>query len=237
MRLADALRRDIRRGRYAVGELLPPELALCERYGVSRHTAREAIRRLVDLGLISRRAGIGTRVRARPAQGRFLASLSSISELFEYTQRTRLTLVGSKMLVADAALAAMLRCKRGSRWLRLEACRTPIGKRSPITYMEIYVLPSHAAIRSRLEEGGTWIYGLLEELSGERIVEVQQDIGALALPERAAKLLGVRAGAPALHVLRSYYAANERLLSASVNLYPENRFHISTRWRLEAKAP
>jgi GntR family transcriptional regulator len=36
-----------------------------------------------------------------------------------------------------------------------------------------------------------------------------------------------------MDVLRYYYAANERLLSVSVNLYPENRFRLSTRWRLE----
>lgn len=233
-RLADTLIHDIRRGRYPVGEMLPPELALCARYGVSRHTVREAIRKLSELGLISRRRGIGTRVRARRAQGRFVASLSSIAELFRYTQRTRLKLLGSHKVSADARLAAMLRCKPGQRWLRLDTCRYPIGEGVPITYMEIYVLPGHAGIRSRLEGGGTWIYGLIEELYGERIVEVQQDIGSIAMPERVAKLLGVAPGAPALHVLRYYYATSERLLSVSVNFYPQSRFRISTRWRLES---
>lgn len=232
-RVADALMRDIRKGRYPVGEMLPPELELCEQYGVSRHTAREAIRKLVDMGLISRRPGIGTRVRAREAQGRFAASLSNITDLFSYTQRTRLKLLSSKTITVDAALASILRCKTGSRWLRVEACRYPIGDTLPITYMEIYVLPAHAGIRARLEGSRTWIYGLLEELYGEHIVEVQQDIGSIATPERVAKLVGVEPGAPALHVLRYYYAANERLLSVSVNLYPENRFRIATRWRLE----
>jgi DNA-binding GntR family transcriptional regulator len=234
-RLADTLIHDIQRGRYPVGGMLPPELELCERHGVSRHTVREAIRKLVDLGLISRRRGIGTRVRARRAQGRFVASLSSISELFKYTQRTRLRLLGSRALSADARLAAMLRCKAGQRWLRFDTCRYLIGGAVPITYMEIYVLPTHAGIRSRVEGSGTWIYGLIEELYGERIVEVQQDIGSIATPDRVAKLLGVAPGSPALHVLRSYYAANERLVSVSVNFYPQNRFRISTRWRLESE--
>ncbi|HEY5897179.1 MAG TPA: GntR family transcriptional regulator [Burkholderiales bacterium] len=235
VRVADALIREIRTGRYPVGEMLPPELELCEHYGVSRHTAREAIRKLVDLGLISRRPGIGTHVRATQAQGRFVASLSSVSELFQYTQRTRLKVVGSRTVTANAELAAMLHCKPEQRWLRIDACRYPLGQSAPITYMEIYVLPGHAGIRSRLEGGGTWVYGLLEELYGARIVEVQQDIGSLATPERVAKLLGVPAGTAALHVLRYYYASNERLLSVSMNVYPQNRFRISTRWRLEPR--
>jgi GntR family transcriptional regulator len=234
-RVADALLREIRSGRYPVGEMLPPELELCEHYGVSRHTAREAIRKLVDLGLISRRPGIGTHVRATQPQGRFVASLSSVSELFQYTQRTRLKVVGSRTVAANAELAAMLHCKPGQRWLRVDAYRYPLGQNTPITYMEIYVLPRHAGIRSRLEGSGTWVYGLLEDLYGARIVEVQQDIGSLATPERVAKLLGVPAGAAALHVLRYYYASNERLLSVSMNVYPQNRFRISTRWRLESR--
>jgi DNA-binding GntR family transcriptional regulator len=231
--LADTLIGDIGSGRYGVGTLLPPELQISAQYGVSRHTAREAIRRLVDMGLISRRQGIGTRVTAKNAQSRFIASLTSISDLFQYTQRTRLKLLGERSLTADAGLAALLRCKPGQRWVRFETCRYSIGAATPISHTEIFVLPAHSRIRDRLEGAGVWVYGLIEQCSGERIVELQQDVGAVAIPARIARLMHSKPRAPGLHVLRYYYGARDRLLSVSVNLYPENRFRFSTRWRLE----
>ncbi len=67
--LAQDLIQDIDTGRYPVGSLLPTELELCEQFGVSRHTVREAVRRLREMGLVTRHQGIGTRVKAKAATG------------------------------------------------------------------------------------------------------------------------------------------------------------------------
>lgn len=231
--LADALRRDIEGGKYKIGAMLPTELELCEQHRVSRHTVREAIRRLVDMGLLGRRQGIGTHVKARSGRGRFVATLDSIEDLFQYTQRTRLKLIDERMVAADGKLAELLHCKPGQKWLKLETCRYPRGDAVPIAHTEIYVLPAHAAIRDEIQGEGVWVYGLIEKHYGERIVEVQQEVGTAVTTPRIAKLLHAKAGAPALHVMRYYYGARERLLSISVNLYPDNRFKFATRWRLE----
>ena len=53
--LSTTLVREIGEGRYPVGSLLPPEPQLCQRFAVSRHTVREAVRHLCELGLVSRR--------------------------------------------------------------------------------------------------------------------------------------------------------------------------------------
>ena len=60
---------DIRDGRYPVGGKLPPELELCATFAASRHTVREAVRRLTEQGLIARRAGAGTLVLRRTKNG------------------------------------------------------------------------------------------------------------------------------------------------------------------------
>lgn len=231
--LADALLRDIEEGKYKVGAMLPPELALCEQHGVSRHTVREAIRRLADMGLLGRRQGIGTLVKARSGRGRFVATLDSIADLFQYTQRTRLKLIDERVVTADDKLADLLHCKPGQKWLKFETCRYARGDAVPISHTEIYVLPAYTAIRDEIEGEGVWVYGLVEKHYGERIVEMQQEVGTAATPPRIAKLLRAKANAPALHVMRYYYGSRERLLSVSVNLYPDNRFRFATRWRLE----
>ncbi|WP_084388173.1 phosphonate metabolism transcriptional regulator PhnF [Kushneria phosphatilytica] len=60
-RLARTLAGEIRRD-YRPGDLLPPEKALAERFGVNRHTVRRALDELVSAGLITRHQGIGSRV-------------------------------------------------------------------------------------------------------------------------------------------------------------------------------
>ena len=61
--IAEDLIARIRAGVLAPGSTLPGELTLMEEYQSSRHTIRDALRRLEELGLIERRRGIGTRVR------------------------------------------------------------------------------------------------------------------------------------------------------------------------------
>ena len=92
--------------RFLEGSLLPPEPQLCQRFAVSRHTVREAVRLLCDQGLVSRHQGVGTKVRATQSEKRYVASLSSLRDLMEYAQQTRLKYLGSKWVDADAALAA-----------------------------------------------------------------------------------------------------------------------------------
>jgi GntR family transcriptional regulator len=47
-------------GEYGVDDRLPSEDEMCERFGVSRATIREAYRALIDAGYLSRRHGSGT---------------------------------------------------------------------------------------------------------------------------------------------------------------------------------
>ena len=82
-RVVDALREDIASGRVAVGNRFPTEDALCRRFGVSRHTVREALRALREEGLIASRQGAGTTVVRRASQPLYTYSISSIEELLQ----------------------------------------------------------------------------------------------------------------------------------------------------------
>jgi GntR family transcriptional regulator len=70
--VADALREDIRSGRYGPGDRLPSESGLSERFGVSKVTARAALVQLRAEGLITSRVGRGVFV-AEPGPPRRLS--------------------------------------------------------------------------------------------------------------------------------------------------------------------
>src|SRR6202051_4029446 len=58
--IATRLQKEIRLGKYPVGNLLPTETELMAQHSSSRQTVREALRILMDQGLIVRRAGLGS---------------------------------------------------------------------------------------------------------------------------------------------------------------------------------
>src|SRR5687768_4986451 len=64
-----ALRRDIQSGRLAKGDRLPSEAELVRLFGTSRITVGRAVRDLQTAGLVERRAGSGTFVKAPAASG------------------------------------------------------------------------------------------------------------------------------------------------------------------------
>jgi DNA-binding GntR family transcriptional regulator len=233
--LSAMLAREIREGRYAVGSLLPPEPQLCQRFAVSRHTVREAVRQLCDMGLVSRHQGVGTRVRARHSDKQYSASLSSLSDLMAYAQGTRLKLLGGRTVVADAELAQQLRCAEGERWIEWSTVRNAEDG-EPIVHMRVFVRPECEGMRQELERGEAWVFGLIEKYGGERILEAQQVVGAVAVPADSARLLGVKPRSPGLLVRRFYLGRNGRLLSVSINVHPPGRVEFTTTWRLEDSA-
>ena len=85
--LADVVRNELRRailsGEFPFGSKLPNEDMLCDRFGVSRVTIREAVRGLIEDGYVVRRQGSGTFVTRRPNLRNSLDSNFSYTEYLE----------------------------------------------------------------------------------------------------------------------------------------------------------
>ena len=235
--LAESIVNDIRTGRYAIGSMLPTEADLCEAFGVSRHTVREALRRLGDLGLVSRHQGIGTRVKARQDSTRFVQSIGNLSDLFGFIDNTRLAVVSRQDVLATPAKRRLLRCAPGQRWRMLEVLRYQAGSKQPMVVSEIYIPQALAAVENEMRDLQVPIYTLIERRYGERIAEVQQEIDACELAPDKARLLGVRAGSPGLAITRHYFGENDKLLLVSASLYPAGRFTSKMRLRASAHDP
>ncbi|MBX6331272.1 MAG: GntR family transcriptional regulator [Gemmatimonadaceae bacterium] len=226
--VADELMKRIGAGRYPVGALLPTEMELCTQYGVSRHTVREALRLLSDAGLISRRRRIGTEVVARTPAAAYRQPTNSIADFLQYAEASRVVVLRTRRVTSDAALAEMLECRPGDRWLRIESVRTMPGDARPICFTTAYVDAGLPGIEARLEQLSGPISAMLERVYGLHIARVDQTIEAVRIPKRLAAALYAELGGPALRATRRYYSEHGALIEHSSAVHPGDRFTYVT---------
>jgi DNA-binding GntR family transcriptional regulator len=228
--LAQALLRGIGAGEYPVGSLLPTEAALCRQFSVSRITARAALRELQVRGMVSRRAGIGTRVEQAQAEERFVHVSDSVEALLQFTAETRFRIVSSRALVADAHLADELQCGAGQQLFEVVGLRT--RERKPALCLTRLYFPSvFAAVSERLEGHRGSVMLLLEQMFGVHLAEMRQVIEAASLRAAEARLLAATPREAALVTRRWHLGEGGRLLIASVSLYPHRRYSYALRMR------
>jgi DNA-binding GntR family transcriptional regulator len=224
--LARYLAEAIADGSYPVGTLLPTEFELCEAHGLSRYAVRKALDELQELGLISRRKNVGTRVEsARPAGG-FIQSIATVDELAQFGAQHVRVIRSSEPIVADLALAKELDCEGGTRWLQISSLRMDHGtKARPICWTDVYVDAAFSGIDERVRASPeVLISSLIEEHYGRAIVRIRQEVEAILMPAHLAKELQSDVGSAALRLTRRYYDAAGELLEISRTVHPASRF-------------
>jgi len=234
--MAQALMKDIAQGVYPVGSLLPTESDLCTQFGLSRHTVREAIRRLQERGLVTRKRGVGTAVKASKVEARYVQSAAEMSDLMQYVADTRLVTSATRDVIADHALAETLRCGIGQRWICVSGFRYVGKEKRPMAFTEIYINPTYGGVRKLIGTLKVPVYTLIEKQYGVTIVEVKQEIRAITVNPTEAKRLGVKPGSAALLITRRYLGANDHVLEIALNLHPGDRFSYSNSLRLHIPA-
>lgn len=231
--LARLLRTEIESGRYKLGEKIPTEAELQQRFDVSRHTVREALRELKGQGLILARAGVGTVVRSKAPRSRFMQGVGTLRELIQFVEATRMRVLKRRELIADGDLAEQIGAKAGQQWNEASVLRFLPNESVPVASMRIYVRPEHGDVLGMIDTSRQPVFSLIERHHGVRIAEVSQQIVALALEPAAARALKARAGTPALEITRQYADFQDRIVMASVGLYPSDRFSHNTKFRIQ----
>jgi GntR family transcriptional regulator len=226
--VAQTLINEIAAGHYPVGDLMPTEMELCEQFGASRFTVRQAIKQLVELGLVNRQAGVGTKVLGREPKSNYRQVMQGIADLRQYTADTELEIHDQRMVTVHGDLSATLEAADGESWLRIEGIRR-LGDRKtpPICVTEIYIHPAFRAVRDLGGRSTVPIYVRIEEQFGERVMEIQQQISAAPLTKKIAGLLDAKPGSPALIVNRSYRSQRGELIEVALSTHPADRFSYS----------
>ncbi len=209
----EALQGEIASGEHAIGQLLPSEVSLCKRFGVSRFTVREALRRLQAEGMVSRVQGAGSRVLRDTPSGVFVQNYRSMSDLTQFAEETNLEVLEETNTILDAEVASRVGGNAGDMWLSLRGVRRmPNG--DPLALVESYVPKRFSTVAPDLARGAGPIYLGLSKAVGEPVLDVQQETQALPAPPQVAQALGLDRNAPTLCILRRYSSASGTLIAS-----------------------
>jgi GntR family transcriptional regulator len=231
--ISNILTERIEQGRYAIGDLLPTEQDLCAEFDVSRYTVREALRRLIEAGLVRRRQGSGSQVVANKAPANFVHSMRSLRELFQYAADTVFRITTIEMQVPDAEVRPYLGETGDEPWLYVEGVRLEPDGRTPIAFSRVFINREFEGIVSDLPGVSGTIYRLIEQRYGVVVEDVEQEIRAEPMGKYAAKLLGSSTRVWAVRVIRRYFGEDGKILQISINYHPADRFSYSMHLRRE----
>ncbi len=223
LRVYRALADEITAGRLQAGDRLPSERILGERLGVSRATVRRAMAELAAHGLVE------TPERRRPVvRGEILTEPPS--ELLSFTElgRRRGLEATARLLDRTTRPASLLESEGfgiapGEALLQVRRLR--LLQDQPVAVDEALV---PLAIAPHLAEADFERLSLYDALGavGMAPVRADYDVGAIALTEPDASLLGVPAGTPGMLAHTRSHTADGRVVEVSMTVYRGDRYRF-----------
>jgi GntR family transcriptional regulator len=228
LQVAAELRGEILSGKFAARDQFPTESELCQRYGVSRFTIREALRRLQNEGLIARKRGSGTTVQPAAARGGALHQpLSNVGEILQYAHDTRATYERAGRGALPRAVAEQIGEDCSGDWTCFRGLRRHEGDALPIAATDAYFHASLDKAIAALDLSAGTLFSQIELLAGVSVGRVTQDIQAVSAPTEIANALGIKRGAAVLRIMRCYHDPKGQLFEISVSHHPGDRFAYS----------
>jgi len=228
--IEDELAARIGCGDLRVGDRLPAERELCDKWRVSRGTIRQALDALAARGLIERGVGRGTFV----ASGKVEVRLHDVAGFTEQMARAGVEaharVLRAAVLPAPEQVAGELELEPGAAVVRVERLR--LAGRLALTLEDSWVPSGRFHGIEDLDLRGS-IYALMRDLYGRVPVRVVETLEPVVAQRHSAELLGVAAGSPLMLVERTAFDSDGVAVEFAHDLHRGDR----ARFVVEAAAP
>lgn len=205
------------------GEQLPSDAEMCAEFGVSRMTARQAMQRLAEEGLVERVPGRGSFV-AQPPEHRRADRLLSFSREMERQGRVPSSrILAREIRPATAIAAARLGLHEGDPIVVLVRLRLADGRPMAVESAILDRRVAGVVTSTDLERGS-----LHEALAaaGHVLRRGTATITAQAADRADARLLEIRPGEPLLVERRVIVDAHGRPIEATESRYAADRYAL-----------
>jgi GntR family transcriptional regulator len=205
-RVYKTLEQRIQERRVLPGERLPSEDELCREFRVSRMTIRQAVGRLVEAGLVTRRRGSGTYV-GSPHEGpafRAITFTGALEDLFAQVAEAQ---VKSARIAEETPPPDVREIMGLAEGEAVVVVRRDRAFDDDLFAVTVNYLP--VRLGRRIDEAAlyrTSLLQILEQGLGVRWSHADQTVEARAADEDTARALSVKFGDPVLYVQRLMYA-------------------------------
>ena len=196
--LIGIIQRTITSGALRPGDLLPSETELCEAYGVSRNTVRQAIGTLEEDGLVVRKRGKGTFI-TDPTARRKGVQYSFTTEITQLGKKPSSTILDFAVAVPSKEIADILQLDSDTKVYRFTRIRNVDGEPLILetSYYPEYIYPDLTPELLKTHS----FYSLLYHV-GVVPFSAQDTYDAVVLGTREAELLHCKTGDAAFYYQR-----------------------------------
>jgi GntR family transcriptional regulator len=225
--LVDQVRQDLLddlvAGRLELGDKLPNENELADRFAVSRATIREAVLGLLEAGYLARRHGSGTYVTSAPRTRHALEATVSYTAMIRESGHEPGEEVLSKARRPPAELERkLLDLAEGEALIEVERVR--LADRRPVIYSLDRIPESLLGDYGR-EALDSSLYVILD-WAGHTVARASAQLIPTLADTRLAKVLAIKRGTPLLHIDQVDYDAKGRGVMLS------NEWHVADAFEL-----
>lgn len=223
--ITEALRLQIKRRELKAGENFPSERELAERYAVSRMTVRQALRHLRQENLIYHERGVGTFVTDRKLDVH-TRNLSGFSE-----EMASLGLAPSSRVLrlkresAAEQIADDLDLNPGADVFHLERLR--LADDEPMAFESTFLPSALCPELDKIDLTKNSLYQILADKYNVRMHHAAESLEAAAANGFAAKLLGIKKGAPVLVVHRVVFTESNQPIESAHTTYRADRYRAT----------
>lgn len=213
-------------GDWPIGSIIPGEIELAKQLSVSRDTVRKALDALVKAEFVERRPHIGTRVKSKVQNGKFLHELSDIRAIDYYGNQFPRVIESCEDVLVTKEMAAQLSLPDNEPWVRFKNVRlADKNLNEPVVVTYVYVRKSAAYVAEEARRHPReLIVSLIESMLDIECTEVRQTFSAVAMSSEVAEHFNGKAGDPALKIVRCYLDKDGNTITASESFHPAERF-------------
>jgi GntR family transcriptional regulator len=216
------------------GDTLPSDAELCTEFGVSRMTARNAMTRLAQEGIVNRIPGRGTFVAERPVHRQAGSLISFTDEMRRRGRRPSSTVLSREVRAASTEEAGQLQLDAGAEVVLLRRLR--LADDEPVAIEEAVFAADLAAVLMEADlEQGSLFQTLVS--SGRVPTAGHASLSAGAATAADARELGVKKGGPLLVERRVIFDQSGRPLEFTESRYAGDRYALDVSFDVELPPP
>lgn len=229
-KVAQSLVERIQQGIYSNMQRLPSEYKLADEYGVSRLTVRKAIERLVTAKILVKDPGKGTYIMSTNSSNKVESGrmgLQSFTEAAEtYGKQSRTQVLDYQPLIQpDQRVEEKLNLRNNPQPEVDELVRRRFWDDDPMTIEDIVILHKYVANHQKNDFKNSLFQILAETVE---IAYSNQEIEAIKVDEKLAKLLHVQKGDPILCVHSLTYTADGQPIFYDTSYYRADKYTFKT---------